>query len=93
LDELFIVIDKLISDIKPMIILETLVQLRIKEKKDNNLTNNNLTIDIIKNIKRNILEGKLPFYKCEVCLEKYHHYQLEVSKFCSKHAKNNEEKE
>ena len=78
LDELFIVVDKILADVKPSIILETLDELRVKEK-----ITNNLTVDIIKNIKRNMLDGKLPFYKSEVPLEKYEHYQRELLKFCS----------
>ena len=61
LDEMFIVIDKTIAGSKPTVILERLDELRLK----NNIKND-LTIDIIKNIKRDICKGKLPFYKSEV---------------------------
>ena len=78
LDELFIVVDKVFAEVTPKSILDSLSAVRVKEK-----ITNNLTVDIIKNIKRNMVDGKLPFYKSEVPLEKYEHYQSELLKFCA----------
>ena len=75
LDEMFIVIDKSIAGDKPAAILERLDDLRLK----NNIKNN-LTIDIIKNIKRDICKGKLPFYKSEVSRELYERYEDMIMK-------------
>ena len=69
LDEMFIVIDKTIKGDKPMTILEDLDAIRLKQQ-----IKNELSIDIIKNIKRDINQGKLPFYKSEVSPEKYEQY-------------------
>ena len=46
--------------------------------------NNHLTVDIIKNIKRVILEGKVPFYKREMALEKYEHYERMIMNYSNK---------
>jgi len=75
LDEMFIVIDKSIAGDKPTAILEYLDQMRVK----NNIKND-LTIDIIKNIRRDISKGKLPFYKSEVSKELFERYEDMIMK-------------
>ncbi len=75
LDELFIVIDKTIDGMKPSEILNILDETRLKNK-----IKNDLTIDIIKNIRRNIIQNKLPFYECEVSKEKYDFYKELIQK-------------
>jgi hypothetical protein len=79
LDELFIVVEKTVAGEKPMPILEYLDSLRLKKN-----INNDLTVDIIKNIKRVILEGKVPFYKREIPLEKYEHYERIITSYSNK---------
>jgi hypothetical protein len=81
LDEMFIVIDKSIAGDKPTAILERLDELRLK----NNIKND-LTIDIIKNIKRDICKGKLPFYKSEVSEEIYERYEDMITERYGKEA-------
>jgi hypothetical protein len=71
LDEIFIVIDKTVAGDKPMAILTLLDDLRVKRQ-----IVNNLTIDIIKNIRRDICQhGSVPFYESEVNEEKYKYYK------------------
>jgi hypothetical protein len=70
LDEMFIVIDKTLKGDKPSTILQQLDEMRLKNK-----IKNELTIDIIKNIRRDISKGKLPFYKSEVSKELYEQYE------------------
>lgn len=79
LEEMFIVIDKTIKGDKPMVILEHLDALRLKQQ-----IKNELSIDIVKNIKRDITKGKLPFYKSEVAPEKYEHYLQIISNYNKK---------
>jgi hypothetical protein len=74
IDEILIVIDKCIDGDKPSTILR-FVEDRRKEKN----IENTLTIDIVKNIKRNIQQGKLPFYEFEVSKEIYNLYLGKVS--------------
>jgi hypothetical protein len=62
-----------------MVILEHLDELRLKNK-----INNDLTIDIIKNLRRDIFQGKVPFYKSEVSQERYEHYALLINKELNK---------
>ena len=81
LDEMFIVIDKTLEGCKPGTILQHLDELRIK----NNIKND-LTIDMVKNIRRDICKGKLPFYKREVTAEIFERYQ---GLFLEKYSKNN----
>jgi hypothetical protein len=76
LEEMCIVIEKLVKDEKPMVILEYLDALRMKQQ-----IKNDLSIDIVKNIKRNINQGELPFYKSEVSPEKYEHYLQLISNY------------
>lgn len=77
--EILIVIDKTIKDEKPMSILEHLDSIRLK----NNIKND-LTIDIIKNIRRNICHGKIPFYKSEVSEESYESYEKLITNYNNK---------
>jgi len=76
LDEMFIVIDKTIAGEKPMPILLHLDELRLKNK-----IKNDLTPDIIKNIKRSMSQNKMPFYRCEMDEEKYKHYETLINAF------------
>jgi hypothetical protein len=81
LDEMFIVIDKSVAGDKPGHILEHLEELRLK----NNIKND-LTIDIIKNIRGQTRQGKLPFYKSEVSEEIYERYEDMIMKRYGKEA-------
>jgi hypothetical protein len=76
LDEIFIVIDKIIKHEKPMAILEALDVIRLK-----NNVKNDLTIDIIKNLRRDICHGKIPFYKSEVSEETYERYTQLITNY------------
>jgi hypothetical protein len=69
LDEILFVIDKCINDEIPNKILAHLIE----QRAINNIKNE-LTIDIIKNLKRNIQQNKMPIYKHEVSSELYQHY-------------------
>jgi len=77
LSEMLIVVDKSVAGEKPAKILDLLDAQRLKEGKINDLT-----LDIIKNIKRNLQQNKLPFYKSEVGEEKYQHYESLINAFC-----------
>ena len=70
LDEMFIVIDKTLEGCKPNFILQHLDEERIK----NNIKNE-LTIDIVKNIRRLMSQCQLPFYKSEVAAELFERYE------------------
>ena len=70
LDEMFIVIDKTLEGCKPNSILQHLDEMRIK----NNIKNE-LTIDIVKNIRRLMSQCQLPFYKSEVVAELFERYE------------------
>jgi hypothetical protein len=76
LNEILIIIDKSLSGDKPMVILDYLHDLRLKNKIDDKLT-----IDIIKNLRRIIFQGKVPFYKSEVSQEKYEEYELKIANY------------
>jgi hypothetical protein len=78
-DEIIIVIEKLIENLKPMQILDYLI-----EKRNNNNIPNNLTIDIIKNIKRNLVNGKPVIYESELPKEKYDYYNEIINIFVKK---------
>lgn len=69
LDEILIVIDKSILGDKPATILNSLI-----ERRNTKNINNELTIDIIKNIRRNIQQNKMPVYDFELECEKYNYY-------------------
>ena len=75
-NEIIIVIEKFIEQWKPLQILDYLIQIRNK----NNIPNN-LTIDIIKNIKRNIKNEKHVIYDLELPKEKYEYYLTLINKF------------
>lgn len=79
LPEMLIVVDKSVAGEKPGKILELLYAQRLKEGRANDLT-----LDIIKNIKRNLQQNKLPFYKSELDAEKYQHYETLVKDFAEK---------
>lgn len=68
-NEIIYVIDKTIEGLKPMNILDNLIE----ERSYKNIENT-LTIDIVKNIKRNISKKIIPFYKSEVSEEIYGKY-------------------
>jgi hypothetical protein len=85
LNEILVVIEKCIENMKPSIILQTLEKDRIQLSIENTLT-----IDIIKNIKRNIQQNKLPFYPCEMSDTKYNYYKDRISSYNEKkYNKNN----
>jgi hypothetical protein len=63
-DDIIFVIEKIIEKWKPMQILDYFIQ----------HNKNNITIDIIKNIKRKISSGKTVIYKSELSEEKYEYY-------------------
>jgi hypothetical protein len=75
-NEIIIVIEKFIEQWKPSQILDYLIEIRNK----NNIQNN-LTIDIIKNIKRNIKNEKHVIYDSELPKEKYEYYVALFNKF------------
>jgi hypothetical protein len=83
IEEIMIVIDMTINNKTPMEILDHLIETR-------NLNNisNNLTIDIIKNIKRNITNGKNVIYESELSCEKYNHYLDLITKIYKLHNNN-----
>lgn len=82
LPEMLIVVDKSMAGEKPGKILELLDALRLKENRKNDLT-----LDIVKNIKRNLQQNKLPFYKSEVGEEKYQQYEILLKGFSEKYIK------
>jgi hypothetical protein len=79
LPEMLIVVDKTVAGEKPTKILDLLDALRLKEN-----MKNDLTLDIIKNIKRNLQQNKLPFYKSELDSEKYQYYETLIKGFSEK---------
>jgi hypothetical protein len=68
-DEIIIVIERFIEKWKPVQILDYLIERRNKK----NIVND-LTIDIIKNIKRNVKNGKTIIYESELLKENYEYY-------------------
>ena len=77
--EIIIVIEKLNENWKPTCILDYLI-----EERDKNNTPNTLTIDIIKNIKRNLTNGKQVIYESELPKEKYEYYFKIINEFAEK---------
>lgn len=71
--QILTVIDKIAQNIKPSIILNYFVKIN---------PSTTITIDIIKNIKRSILENKLPFYESEVNPDIYLEYTNKILLFC-----------
>jgi hypothetical protein len=78
-DEIIILIEKLNENWKPMRILDYLI-----EERNKNNTPNTLTIDIIKNIKRNLTNGKQVIYESEFPKEKYEYYLKIINEFAEK---------
>lgn len=78
--EIFTVVDKFTKNVKPREILEVLV----KEREKNNIPNN-LTIDIIKNIKRNLNENKTILYKCELTSKQQGYFNSLLNKYLHMH--------
>ena len=78
-DEIIIVIEKLIKNWQPMQILDCLIY-----RRNNNNIPNNLTIDIIKNIKRNLTNGKQVIYESELSKENYEYYNQIINSFAKK---------
>ena len=76
LDEIFIVIDKLIKNEKPTAILDFLNDRRHSYK-----NYNNLTMDVVKNIKRNINQNIMPFYQSEMSTEDYTYYKNAIEEY------------
>ena len=68
-DEIIIVIEKLVSKWNPTPILDYLI-----DRRNRNNIPNHLTIDIIKNIKRNLVNDKHLIYESELSTEKYKYY-------------------
>jgi hypothetical protein len=77
--EILLVIEKLNESWKITSILDYLV-----ERRNTNNIPNNLTIDIIKNIKRNLTNGKLVIYDFELPKEKYEYYIKIIKGFVKK---------
>jgi hypothetical protein len=78
-NEIIIVIEKINEKWKPMQILDYLV-----EKRNNQNIPNTLTIDIIKNIKRNLTNGKQIIYESELSKDKYDYYLKIINDFINK---------
>jgi hypothetical protein len=76
LDEIFIVVDKLIKNEKPTAILEFLNDRRHTYK-----NYDYLNIDVIKNIKRNINQNLMPFYQSEMSVEDYIYYKNAIEEY------------
>jgi len=81
LNEILSVIDKLVENYKPMQILDYLIEERNKNK-----IKNTLTIDIIKNIKRNILSHKKVLYDNELTQEQFVEYNKKLEFIIEKYA-------
>lgn len=75
-DEIIIVIEKIIKKWTPTQILDYLIEIRNKNKIENTLT-----IDIIKNIKRKLMEFKDVLYESEVSKNEYEYYKNLLSLF------------
>ena len=78
-DEIIIVIERLNEKWTPMRILDYLI-----ERRNSNKITNNLTIDIIKNIKRNVINGKSVIYESELPKERYEYYLTLINDFAQK---------
>jgi hypothetical protein len=76
LDEIFIVVDKLIKKENPTVILEFLNDRRYSYK-----NYDYLNIDIVKNIKRNINQNIMPFYQSEMSVEDYTYYKNAIEEY------------
>jgi hypothetical protein len=78
-EEIIIVIEKFNEKWKPMQILDYLIEERNRKN-----INNTITIDIIKNIKRNLKNGKQVIYETELPKEKYEYYLKIINEFVNK---------
>jgi len=70
LNEILLVIEKTTEGKKPKIILD-----EVYEK------NNEITIDIVKNIRKQVIEKKVPFYEFEVPGESYEKYKKIIEEY------------
>lgn len=68
-EEIIVVIEKIIQKWKPMKILDYLI-----EKRNINNNPNTLTIDIVKNIQRNLKNNKTILYETELSKDTYEYY-------------------
>jgi hypothetical protein len=75
-DEIITVIEKLNKKWKPSKILEYLVEKRIRDN-----IPNPITIDIVKNIKRNLINGKPVIYESELSTDGYEYYKIITNDF------------
>ena len=75
-DEIIFVIEKFIENWKPIHILDYLIE----ERNKNNIPNN-ITIDIVKNVKRNLKNNKTIIYESETSKEKYDYYISLLEKY------------
>ena len=78
-DEIIIVIERLNEKWKPMRILDYLI-----DRRNINNIPNQLTIDIIKNIKRNLTNGKSVIYESELSKETYEYYTKIIYNFATR---------
>jgi hypothetical protein len=78
-DEIIIVIERLNEKWKPMRILDYLI-----DRRNMNNIPNHLTIDIIKNIKRNLTNGKSVIYETELPKDKFDYYIKIINDFAKK---------
>ena len=77
MDDIVIVLEKLIlEELKPTVILHYFME-------QNKL---NVSIDIIKNIKRYLTNGKTIIYESELSTERYEYYQTLITQFAEKSA-------
>jgi len=79
--EIILVIERLNENWKPTRILDYLIDRR---NTNNEAEPNNLTIDIIKNIKRNLTNGKPVIYESELPKERYEYYLTLINNFAQK---------
>lgn len=70
IDEIIVLIDRIIEGKPPTTILNELYE-----------KNKNITIDIVKNIKKQIHENKIPFYDFEVSKEIYDKYKNTIQEY------------
>lgn len=75
-NEIIIVIERLINNWNPTRILDYLI-----DRRNCNNIPNHLTIDIIKNIKRNLTNGKHVIYESELSSDSYEYYLQIINNF------------
>jgi hypothetical protein len=76
LTEILVVINNVVNNIKPGFILNILNEERIK-----NNNKKELTIDIVKNIKREINKNKMPIYEFELTNNEYLYYKGIINQY------------